>query len=116
MLDAKTTLRADHIRNKLTQVNIQELTTDNSYEVWLKIRMLDMACDVPKECWVSQHDVAAHLGLRSSTPLQDNVDFEKVMFQTLMLRAHESETPPSIEHLVALYLNNVFHPHRGNIV
>ena len=108
MREFLTDSMADHIRNKLTQINLQQLTSENCYEVWLKIRILDMALDVPKEQWVTQHDVTAHIGVMSNLTNHHPKDFEKVVYQTLMVRAHESETPPSIANLVALYLRSLF--------
>jgi len=99
---------ADHIRQRLAQINVQQLTSENCYEVWLKIRMLDMALDVPKTQWVTQQDVATHVGLVSTFIEYCPEDFEKKIYQTLMVRAHESETPPSISSLVTLYLQSLF--------
>jgi hypothetical protein len=76
--------------------------------VWLKNRSLDMALDVPKEQWVTQHDVTAHIGVMSDLIDHHVKDFEKIIYQTLMVRAHESETPPSLPNLVNLYLKSLF--------
>jgi len=82
--------KASLLVNRLVAVKINEIRSDNAFEVYKRIRMLDIACNSSVELWKSTEDVASFIGLKIDHHLNVHETFEELIFSLIETRAISS--------------------------
>jgi len=80
-------IKASSLVNRLIAIKINEIRSDNAFEVYKRIRMLDIACNSSVELWKSTEDVASFIGLKIGHHLNDHETFEELIFSLIETRA-----------------------------
>ena len=79
--------KASSLVNRLIAVKINEILSDNAFEVYKRIRMLDIASNSSVELWTSIDDVASFIGLEIDHHLNVHETFEELIFSLIETRA-----------------------------
>jgi hypothetical protein len=79
--------KASLLINRLVAVKINEIRSDNAFEVYKRIRMLDIASNSSVELWTSIDDVASFIGLKIDHHLNVHETFEELIFSLIETRA-----------------------------
>ena len=82
--------KASLLVNRLVAVKINEIRSDNAFEVYKRIRMLDIACNSSVELWTSIEDTASFIGLKIGHHLNDHETFEELILSLIETRAISS--------------------------
>ena len=73
--------------NRLIAVKINEIRSDNAFEVYKRIRMLDIASNSRVDLWTSIEDIASFIGLEIDHHLNDHETFEELILSLIEIRA-----------------------------
>jgi hypothetical protein len=73
--------------NRLIAIKINQIRSDNAFEVYKRIRMLDIASNSSVELWTSIDDVASFIGLKIDHHLNVHETFEELIFSLIETRA-----------------------------
>ena len=73
--------------NRLIAIKINEVRLDNAFEVYKRIRMLDIASNSRVDLWTSIEDIASFIGLEIDHHLNDHETFEELIFSLIETRA-----------------------------
>ena len=79
--------KASLLVNRLVAVKINEIRSDNAFEVYKRIRMLDIASNSRVDLWTSREDIASFIGLEIDHHLNDHEIFEELIFSLIETRA-----------------------------
>ena len=79
--------KASLLVNRLVAVKINEIRSDNAFEVYKRIRMLDIASNSKVDLWTSIEDIASFIGLEIDHHLNDHETFEELIFSLIETRA-----------------------------
>jgi hypothetical protein len=91
LLNEHTQELTEKVSIRLGHVHMEELTSDNSFEAWLRMRKLDIVLDVPEEKWISMEDIALNIGIKVKFTQFYNKDFDGMLMDFLEDRAIKSE-------------------------
>jgi len=81
----------ERVSIRLGHVHMEELTSDNCFEAWLRIRKLDIVLGVPEDNWISLEDIALNIGIKVKFTQFYNKDFDGMLMDLLENRAIQSE-------------------------
>ena len=79
--------KASLLINRLIAIKINEVRLDNAFEVYKRIRMLDIASNSRVDLWTSIEDIASFIGLEIDHHLNDHETFEELIFSLIETRA-----------------------------
>ena len=79
--------KASLLVNRLVAVKINEIRSDNAFEVYKRIRMLDIASNSRVDLWTSIEDIASFIGLEIDYHLNDHETFEELILSLIEIRA-----------------------------
>ena len=79
--------KASLLINRLIAIKINEVRLDNAFEVYKRIRMLDIASNSRVDLWTSREDIASFIGLEIDHHLNDHEIFEELIFSLIETRA-----------------------------
>ena len=83
-------IKASSLIKRFIAIKINEIRPDNSFEVYKRIRMLDIATNSSLELWTSIEDVVSFIGLEIDHYLNIDETFEEMIFSLIEIRAISS--------------------------
>jgi hypothetical protein len=91
LLSEHTQELKEKVAIKLERVHMEELTSDNCFETWLRMRKIDIVLGVPEEQWISLEDIVMNIGIKVKFTPFYHKDFDGMLLDLLESRAINSE-------------------------